>query len=104
MRAIRYGSAALLAMRTPVWRSKFIVALLALAFLGLIARAAHVQVFNNQFFQEKGEASTKRQHTLPASRGRILDRNGRLLASSVEVRDIIVSPKDVNSSTMVCLC
>lgn len=95
MRAIRYGSAALLAMRTPVWRSKFIVALLALAFLGLIARAAHVQVFNNQFFQEKGEASTKRQHTLPASRGRILDRNGRLLASSVEVRDIIVSPKDV---------
>lgn len=95
MRAIRYGSKALLAMRTPVWRSKFIVALLALAFLGLIARAAHVQVFNNQFFQEKGEASTKRQHTLPASRGRILDRNGRLLASSVEVRDIIVSPKDV---------
>ena len=95
MRAFRYGSAALLAMRTPVWRSKFIVAMLALAFLGLIARAAHVQVFNNQFFQEKGEASTKRQRTLPASRGRILDRNGRLLASSMEVRDIAVSPREV---------
>ncbi|MBR6976427.1 MAG: penicillin-binding protein 2, partial [Ottowia sp.] len=95
MRAIRYGSAALLAMRTPVWRSKFIVALLALAFLGLVGRAAYVQVFHNQFFQEKGEASTRRQRILPASRGRILDRNGRLLASSVEVRDIAVSPKDV---------
>ena len=95
MRAIRYGSKALLAMRTPVWRSKFIVALMALAYFGLIARAAYVQVFNNQFFQKKGEASTRRQHILPASRGRILDRNGRLLASSVEVRDIAISPKDV---------
>lgn len=95
MRGIRYGCGALLAMRTPVWRSKFIVALLALAFLGLIGRAAHVQVFNNEFFQKQGKKRFLHTQELPASRGRILDRNGRLLASSVEVRDIAVSPKDV---------
>ena len=40
MRDIRYTSSPLLASKTPVWRSKFIVAMLALAFIVLIGRAA----------------------------------------------------------------
>jgi len=39
MRDIRYTSSPLLASKTPVWRSKFIVAMLALAFLVLIGVA-----------------------------------------------------------------
>ena len=95
MMGIRYGSRALLAMRTPVWRSKFIVALLALAFAGLIGRAAYVQVFDNEFFQKQGTARFTRTLELPAGRGRILDRNGLLLASSVEAFDIWADPEDV---------
>ena len=125
MRTIRYGSAKLLAMRTPMWRSKFIVALMALASLGLVVRAMEVQVLGrdgllfgkNGLLSGKEEGSrgddgqvltrlgvalkepgeSKRQHILPANRGRIFDRNGRLLASSMEVRDIGVSPKVVES-------
>ena len=38
-RSIPYTSSPLLASRTPVWRSKLVVAALALAFIGLAARA-----------------------------------------------------------------
>ena len=96
MRDIRYTSSPLLASRTPVWRSKFIVAALALAFIGLIARAAYVQVFGNAFFQRQGEVRFARTLEMPASRGRIFDRNGLLLASSVVAPSIWAIPEDVD--------
>ena len=77
-RSIAYGSSPLLTSATPVWRSRFIVAMLALAFAGLAARAAYVQVIGNDFFQRQGEVRYARTLELPASRGRILDRNGLL--------------------------
>ena len=95
MRDIRYTSSPLLASKTPVWRSKFIVAMLALAFIVLIGRAAYVQVFDNAFFQRQGQVRFARTLELPASRGRILDRNGLLLASSVVAPSIWAIPKDV---------
>ena len=54
-RSVLYTSSPLLASKTPVWRSKFIVAMIALGFAGLAARAAYVQVFGNAFFQRQGE-------------------------------------------------
>ena len=95
MKSIRYTSSPLLASKTPVWRSKFIVACLALAFLGLVARAAYVQVIGNDFFQRQGEVRFARTLELPASRGRILDRNGLILASSVVAPSIWAIPEDV---------
>ena len=96
MRDIRYTSSPLLASKTPVWRSKFIVAMLALAFIGLIGRAAYVQVFGNAFFQRQGEVRFARTLEMPASRGRIFDRNGLLLASSVVAPSIWAIPEDVD--------
>ena len=96
MRDIRYTSSPLLASKTPVWRSKFIVAMLALAFIGLTARAAYVQVFGNAFFQRQGEVRFARTLEMPASRGRIFDRNGLLLASSVVAPSIWAIPEDVD--------
>ena len=81
-RSIQYTSSPLLASRTPVWRSKFVVAVLALAFVGLAGRAAWVQVFGNAFFQRQGEVRFGRTLELPANRGRVLDRNGLLLAQA----------------------
>ncbi|MGB3069507.1 MAG: penicillin-binding protein 2 [Ottowia sp.] len=95
MKSIRYTSSPLLASKTPVWRSKFIVAGLALAFLGLVARAAYVQVIGNDFFLRQGEVRFARTLELPASRGRILDRNGLILASSVVAPSIWAIPEDV---------
>ena len=95
MRDVRYTSSPLLASKTPVWRSKFIVAMLALAFIVLFARAAYVQVIGNAFFQRQGEVRFARTLEMPASRGRIFDRNGLLLASSVVAPSIWAIPDDV---------
>jgi len=94
-RSLAYTSSPLLASRTPVWRSKFIVGAIALGFVALAGRAAWVQVFGNEFFQKQGEVRFARTLELPANRGRILDRNGLLLATSVPVPSIWAIPEDV---------
>ena len=94
-RGVQYTSSPLLASRTPVWRSKLVVAAIALAFCGLAARAAYIQVVANDFFQRQGEVRFARTLDLPANRGRILDRNGLILASSVPSPSIWAIPEDV---------
>ncbi|KAB2902989.1 MAG: penicillin-binding protein 2 [Burkholderiaceae bacterium] len=94
-RSVVYTASPLLASKTPVWRSKFIVAMIALGFVGLGARAAYVQVFGNAFFQRQGEVRFARTLELPANRGKILDRNGLILASSVPAASIWAIPEDV---------
>jgi cell division protein FtsI (penicillin-binding protein 3) len=94
-RSVQYTTSPLLASKTPVWRSKFIVAAIAMGFMVLAARAAYVQVIDNAFFQRQGEVRFARTLELPASRGRILDRNGLLLASSVIAPSIWAIPEDI---------
>jgi cell division protein FtsI (penicillin-binding protein 3) len=95
-RSVQYTSSPLLASRTPVWRSKFIVAAVAIGFVGLAGRAAYIQVIDNAFFQRQGEVRFARTLELPANRGRILDRNGLILATSVPAPSIWASPEDVD--------
>ena len=97
-KSVLYTSSPLLASKTPVWRSKFIVAMIALAFGGLAVRAAYIQVYANDFFQRQGQVRFVRTLELPANRGRILDRNGLLLASSVPASSIWAIPEDVKAS------
>lgn len=94
-RSVQYTTSPLLASKTPVWRSKFIVAAIAGGFMLLAARAAYVQVLDNDFFQRQGEVRFTRTLELPANRGRILDRNGLLLASSVVAPSIWAIPEDI---------
>lgn len=94
-RSVRYTSSPLLASKTPIWRSQFIVAFIALGFLGLVARAAYVQVVDSAFFKRQGAVRFVRNLDLPANRGRILDRNGMILATSVPVPSIWASPDDI---------
>jgi cell division protein FtsI (penicillin-binding protein 3) len=92
---IRYGSSPLLASPTPVWRSKFIVASIAFGFVLLAGRAAYIQIFDNDFFQHQGEVRYQRTLELPANRGRILDRNGLILASDMPAPSIWAIPEDI---------
>lgn len=94
-RSVRYTTSPLLASKTPVWRSKLIVAGIAFGFLVLAGRAAYVQVIGNSFFQRQGEVRFARTLELPANRGRILDRNGLILASSVVAPSIWAIPEDI---------
>ncbi len=94
-RSLSYHTNPLLASKTPVWRSKFIVAVLAMAFAVLAGRATYVQVVGKDFYQRQGEVRYARTLALPAKRGRILDRNGLMLASSVVAQSIWAIPEDV---------
>jgi cell division protein FtsI (penicillin-binding protein 3) len=95
-RSILFTSSPLLASRTPVWRSKFVVAAIAFSFIGLAARAAYIQVVSNDFFQRQGQVRFARTLEMPANRGRILDRNGQILATSVLAPSIWAIPEDVD--------
>ncbi len=95
-RGINYGSSPLLTSATPVWRSRLIVAGFALAFLALAGRAAWVQVFGNEFYQRQGEVRFARTLELPANRGRVLDRNGLILATSVVAQSVWAIPEDID--------
>ncbi|MBP6515374.1 MAG: penicillin-binding protein 2, partial [Steroidobacteraceae bacterium] len=94
VRSVAYSSSPLLASKTPPWRSKFIVALVGLSFVVLLGRALYVQVLGSDFFKKQGEIRFARTIDLLASRGRILDRNGQILAVSVPAPSLWVLPKD----------
>ena len=98
VRSLNYASSPLLAAKTPSWRSKFLVALVGLSFCGLLGRAVYVQIIASDFFLRQGEARYARTLDLPASRGRIVDRNGLIMAASVPSPSIWVSPKDLDTS------
>ena len=97
-RSVSYSASPLLASRTPVWRSKFVVAAIALGFAVLAGRATYVQVLNNDFFQKQGEVRFARTLELPASRGRITDRNGLVLAYNVPAPSLWAIPEDVQAT------
>ena len=92
---VMYASSPLLASKTPPWRSKFLVLLVALGSALLLGRAVYVQWIDAAFFQKQGEIRYARTLELQASRGKIVDRNGLILASSVPAASLWAIPKDV---------
>ena len=97
-RSVSYSSSPLLASKTPPWRSKLLVALVGLGSCLLIGRAVTIQIVNNDFYLEQGEKRYAHELELPASRGRITDRHGALLATSVSVPSVWAIPKDVQAT------
>ncbi|MDZ5455508.1 peptidoglycan D,D-transpeptidase FtsI family protein [Azohydromonas lata] len=98
VRSVNYATSPLLASKTPPWRSRFLVALVGVGFTALLARAAYVQIIGTDFFQQQGEKRYVHTLQMPASRGRILDRNGALLATSVAAPSVWAIPKDFEAS------
>ena len=93
-RGLNYATSPLLASKTPPWRSRFIVALVGLGSLVLLGRAVWIQIGNNDFYLKQGEKRYAHTLNLPASRGRIFDRNGVLLATSVPTPSLWIAPKE----------
>ena len=93
VRGVNYSTSPLLASKTPPWRSRLLVFLVGAAFLVLVGRALYVQVIAADFFLKRGEERYASTVSMPASRGRIVDRNGQILAISVNAPTIAVNPK-----------
>ncbi|HZE59723.1 MAG TPA: penicillin-binding protein 2 [Burkholderiales bacterium] len=88
------GAAAQGLVRLPVWRARFVLAALLVAFAALVLRALYLQALKTDFLQEKGDARYSRVLEVPATRGRVLDRNGEALAVSTPVKSIWAIPAD----------
>jgi len=85
-------------VRLPVWRARFVLFLFLAAFAVLAARALVLQALETGFLQEKGDARYSRLLEVPATRGRVLDRNGNALAVSTPVKSVWAIPEDVKAS------
>ncbi|MGL4575038.1 MAG: penicillin-binding protein 2, partial [Burkholderiaceae bacterium] len=78
-------------------RSKVALAVLTLAFGALIVRAMYLQGPFSDFLQERGEARYARTLDVPAVRGKIMDRNGVVVASSIPAKAVWAIPEDVDA-------
>jgi cell division protein FtsI (penicillin-binding protein 3) len=80
------------------WRSAAVFGLVALAALGLAARAVELQLFNHDYLAKQGDDRSMRVAKIAAHRGAITDRNGEPLAISTPVDSVWVNPQEVNDN------
>ena len=73
-------------------RKKIVVAtaLFMIALLGLIGRLVYFMVFQSEYYSKKADDLHVRERYIKAKRGKILDRNGVVLADNVTVCNISV--------------
>lgn len=83
----------LLTNKHYVARHVFVLSLFVMLFTGLVARAAYLQTYEQDFLVSQGEQRQVRQIETLSKRGDILDRNGEILAVSTPVDSIWVLPK-----------
>ncbi|PQO91199.1 cell division protein [Massilia phosphatilytica] len=97
-KGVAFSKSPVLAVRLPDWRSRVVLFVLFAAFLALAGRALWLQGVSNQFLQKQGASRYERTLELPATRGKIFDRNGIVLASSLPVKAVWAIPEDVLNS------
>jgi cell division protein FtsI (penicillin-binding protein 3) len=95
---VSFSKSPVLQVSLPTWRSRVVLFGLFAAFGALAARAVYLQGFSDEFLQMQGKSRYEKTIELPATRGKIMDRHGQVLASSVPVRAIWAIPKDVLKS------
>ena len=98
MKSVRFHKSPLLAIQLPAWRSRLVLCVLFVAFIALLLRAIWLQGVSTEFLQTKGELRYATTLKMPATRGKIVDRNGALLASSVPAWAIIAHPEEIEAS------
>lgn len=64
--------------------------ILLIAVLGLTGRLVYLMIFKSEFYGEKAENLHERERSIKAARGKILDRNGVVLAANKSVCTISV--------------
>lgn len=87
------------AWRRTVRGRLFVVTIAFTAWAAVIeARLVHLQVVEYAFYSAEASSQQVKLIDMPARRGDILDRNGRLLAYSVDADSVFVVPRDLKES------
>lgn len=99
MKRFRFYDSPVLNIQMPLWRSRLVLVLMLLGFVALIAKALYLQGLSNDFLQKQGERRYEKTLVLPAMRGKVFDRTGKVvLASSVPVKAIWTVPEDAQNA------
>ncbi len=98
-RGHRFAESPVLQLALQGWRSRMVGLMLMAAFLALVGRGFYLMVINNDFLQEKGESRYRREIEVSASRGKIVDRNGDMLAVSTPMKTVWAIPGDARTMT-----
>jgi len=94
------GTDAMLVVPIPPQRSRIVFFVLFVAFVAVLGRAAYLQCgIQTEFLQKKGEERYARTLSVTAQRGRIIDRNGVVLASSIPAKSIWAIPAATVNAT-----
>ncbi|MGS0741298.1 peptidoglycan D,D-transpeptidase FtsI family protein [Glaciimonas sp. GG7] len=96
-KGVPFSASPVLKVKLPAWRSRIVLFMLFAAFLALVVRALWLQGMSTEFLQKQGASRYARTLELPATRGKITDRNGQVLASSVPVKAVWAIPEDVQA-------
>lgn len=75
---------------------KYFAAFAVAAFLCLLMRVWYLQVLKGDYLRELSENNRVRMVSLPAFRGRILDRNGELLVNVRPSFNLYITPEDID--------
>jgi cell division protein FtsI (penicillin-binding protein 3) len=94
MNPIRFSRSPLLSERLPAWRQRFVLGVLLAGFAILIGRSVYLQSVRNDFLGDQGRARYERVIDISATRGRITDRQGNMLAVSTPVKSLWAIPED----------
>ena len=94
MRPLRFSRSPLLDQSLPPWRQRFVLGLLLLGFGTLVGRSLYLQGIRNDFLGDQGRARYERVIDISATRGRITDRQGNMLAVSTPVKSLWAIPED----------
>jgi len=91
-----------------VTRTRLFVAAACLAVwvIGIEARLVFLQVYRHDEYVQRAEKQQKRTVDVPARRGEIVDRNGQMLALSVDAESIYAVPRAVEdpAATVTKIC
>lgn len=78
-------------------RAVTIVCIVALLLVALIARVAYWQVIRGKELTQKAKSQQQSGNIITAARGKIYDRNGKVLAESASVNTLICNPEDIKA-------
>lgn len=84
------------------FRFQIVAILFCIVWCGLWCRSAYIQLWKGTFFSEKARRQHIALETVSTPRGNIVDRNGRILAKSIQCYSVYADPfsiKDIESTT-----
>ena len=79
-------------------RNFFLIIILLVGFLLLFSRLIYIKTFQDSFLEERSYSKIKSIYQIPSRRGKILDRNGRILALDINTYSLEIDRLSFNSS------